>query len=93
MLRLMPLLLMLLALPALATEPAAAPVDATPTTSSAEGKAKRDRRKAAECGQTGTRIKGGNRTQSVRCYGRNDLDRTGSTDLGEALRRLDPTIR
>lgn len=93
MLRSLPLLLMLLALPALAAEPAAAPADATPATSATEGKASRDRRKLAECGQTGTRIKGGNRTQSVRCYGRSDLDRTGSTDLGEALRRLDPALR
>lgn len=92
MLRMIPILLVLLATPAWADEPAASG-PSTPTTVAADAKPKNDRRKGAPCGQTGTRIKGGNRTQSLRCYGRGDLDRTGVTDLGDALRRLDPTLR
>lgn len=92
MLRLIPILL-LLASPVLATEPTDAAVDPKPATAAADAKAKSDRRKAADCGQTGTRIKGGNRSQPMRCYSREDLARTGATDLGDALRRLDPSIR
>ncbi|MCU0756483.1 MAG: hypothetical protein MUE46_15400 [Xanthomonadales bacterium] len=91
MLRTIPILLILLATPALASE-AKAPAEPAATTP-VDAKAKADRRKTAECGQTGTRIQGGNRTQSLRCYGRKDLERTGATDLGDALRRMDPSFR
>lgn len=92
MLRLIPLILILGA-PAWAAEPAANPESVPAVREAAEATAKPERRSKAECGQTGTRIKGGNRSQAVRCYGRNDLAKTGATDLGEALRRLDASFR
>ncbi len=92
MLRLIPILLFL-ASPVLATETTDAAVDSEAATAATDAKAKNDRRKAADCDQTGTRIKGGNRSQPMRCYSREDLAKTGATDLGDALRRLDPSIR
>ena len=47
---------------------------------------------------TGSRLIGRDRgdrrcaTAAGRAYSREDLDRTGSTDLADALRRLDPAI-
>jgi hypothetical protein len=94
MLRLMPLILLLgAALPLQAAETSTPPAATGSTTATADPAAQPERRSQAECGQTGTRIKGGNRTQSMRCYSRGDLARTGATDLRDALRRLDPTIR
>jgi hypothetical protein len=94
MLRLIPLILILAALPAWAAEPAAHPESAPEKReAAADPAAKPERRSNAECGQTGTRIKGGNRTQPMRCHSRDHLAKTGATDLGDALRRLDPTIR
>jgi hypothetical protein len=44
--------------------------------------------------QTGTRIPGDNTTCSAigRSYSSDDINRTGSTTAGEALRLLDPSI-
>src|SRR5262245_47032935 len=45
--------------------------------------------------QTGTHLKSRQRNGCVangRSYSRDDLDRTGQTDVGEALRRLDPRL-
>jgi hypothetical protein len=47
--------------------------------------------------QTGSRItsrdsKGRCAMQSGRAYSKEDIDRTGRTDLGDALRTLDPSI-
>lgn len=47
--------------------------------------------------QTGSRIasrdsKGRCATQPGRAYSKEDIDRTGRTDLGDALRTLDPSI-
>lgn len=94
MLRLIPLILILgAALPTWASEDPTPPTATGAQTAAADPAAKPERPRKAECGQTGTRIKGGNRSQSVRCYGRDDLAKTGATDLHDALRRLDPTIR
>ena len=50
--------------------------------------------------QTGSRIspradKGGRKCVNApgRSYSKEDLDRTGATDLADALRRLDPSVR
>lgn len=93
MLRLIPLILILGALPAWAAEPAVNPGPAPEAREAVDKAAKPERRSKAECGQTGTRIKGANRGQPMRCHSRDDLAKTGATDLGDALRRLDPSIR
>lgn len=92
MLKLLPLVLILgAAIPLHAAESASRPAETG--TQTADPAAKPERRNMAECGQTGTRIKGRNRTQSMRCYDRNDLAKTGAVGIADALRRLDPTIR
>jgi hypothetical protein len=42
--------------------------------------------------QTGTRIAGANCSEIGRSYSSEDINRTGSTTAGEALRLLDPSI-
>ncbi len=94
MLRLLPLILIVLAAPVLATEPTATPVDSAPAASAAaDAPSAKARRGKTECGQTGSRIKRGTGSQPMRCYSRQDLEKTGATDLGAGLRRLDPSLR
>lgn len=45
--------------------------------------------------QTGTRLQPRHRSNCIangRSYTREDLDRTGQVDVGEALRKLDPRL-
>jgi hypothetical protein len=79
-------------------EPASAPVADTPAASDDRQEAK-DRIADRNClRHTGSRLIDRTRGErkcamaSGRAYSREDLDRTGSTDLADALRRLDPAI-
>ena len=79
--------------PDLAREPAqpAAAADAKP----AAVAAKQDRRDPNCLTQTGSRVQSRNQKDCVgygRSYSRDELDRTGRTDVGQALRQLDPRL-
>lgn len=84
--------------PSPAQSPSQAGAAAAPSTLDGAAKADRKPLSATHCvRQTGTRI--AQRDDKQRCtalpgraYSKEDIDRTGHTDLGDALRTLDPSI-
>ncbi|MGO1073158.1 hypothetical protein [Lysobacter sp. CA199] len=76
------------------TTPAAtAQADAKPAAAAAA--AKKDRRDPTCLTQTGSRLQPRSQNGCAgygRSYSRDDLDRTGRTDVGQALRQLDPRL-
>jgi hypothetical protein len=73
--------------PPAAQKPAVAepakPAAKAPTYCSGSGSGTHVRQKAPNCASTAP----------MRSYGQQDLERTGETDLGQALKKLDPIFR
>ena len=82
-----------------AQDSANAPAAGQPAAADARRQAKDELADRSCLRHTGSRLIGRDRgdrkcaTAAGRAYSREDLDRTGSTDLADALRRLDPAIR